>query len=440
MGRMPYVFYGWFVVGLSVVTMMLIYGIRHSFSVFFPPILDEFGWPRGSTAAMLSLNILVYGFLAPLAGSLADHWKPRRIMPLGITVLALATAGCAFAQKLWHFYLLFGILMPLGSAFSGWPLLSPTLVNWFTKRRALAIGVGQMGGGLSFAYGMFAEFAISHFGWRSAYFVLAGTLLAVLFPVYLLFYYRPEDKGLRAYGTVDPSGAQGPKPEAGALKRLSSGDWSLSRALGTYQLWLIVVSYFLYWGVGDYLVLAHQVKFAEDAGYSSMFSASVFALFGIFMMLGQISASISDWLGREKTITLATILSVGALVALVSVRDTSQPWLLVVFATSFGYGNGLYTPTIFAGTADLFHGRHFGAISGLLLTGMGVGGAIGPWLGGTIYDLSGSYRIAFGLCMAVFALACITVWIAAPRNADALRSRMIKEGQPFDCKTSMPRL
>jgi predicted MFS family arabinose efflux permease len=71
---------------------------------------------------------------------------------------------------------------------------------------------------------------------------------------------------------------------------------------------------------------------------------------------------------------------------------------------------------MFAGAADIFHGRHFGAIAGLLLTGMGVGGAVGPWLGGYIYDRSGSYVGAFVLCMFLFALSAVAFWGAAPRK------------------------
>jgi len=421
MVRRPHLFYGWVIVGLAIVGGTLVYGIRHSFSIFFPSILDEFGWSRGSTAIMLSLNILIYGLLAPVAGSLADRWKPRRVMPIGVIILGLATAGCAFAHELWHFYLLFGILMPIGSAFSGWALFAPALANWFAKRRGLVTGLGQVGSGLSFTYGMFAAFAISQLGWRHAYFVLAGTLVALLLPLYLLFFhYRPENKGLKAYGAAELPAAKGLTTEV-SVKNPVSGDWTLGQAMRTPQLWLMVFCFFLYWGVGNYLVLAHQVKFVEDAGYSSLFAASIFALFGIFMVTGQLSSSISDWVGREITISLAAILSIGALVALASVRDTSQPWLLYVYATCFGYGAGLYSPTIFAGMADLFHGRHFGAIAGLLLTGMGIGAAIGPWLGGYIYDISGSYISAFVLCMVCFGLACIAVWIAAPRHAAKLR-------------------
>ena len=413
-------FYGWVVVSIGLVSMTLIYGIRHSFSVFFPYILDEFGWQRGSTALMFSLNILIYGFLAPVAGSLGDRWKPRKVMLIGIIILGLSTASCGFAQKLFHFYLLFGILMPIGTAFSGWPLLAPALANWFAKRRGLLIGLGQMGGGLSFIYSMFAEFTISNLGWRYAYFVLAGILVALILPLYLFFHYRPESRGLRPYGASELPSPKDSISEVASVKNTVSRDWTLSRALRTNQLWLMVFSYLLYWGLGGYLMVAHQVKFVRDAGYNGMFSASIFGLFGIFMVAGQISAFISDWIGREKTITLAAILSIGALVALSSVKDTSQSIPLYLYAICFGYGGGLFTSTAYAGTADIFHGRYFGEIAGLLLTGQGIGGAIGPWLGGYIYDISGSYRSSFLLCMVSFGVSCIMVWIAAPRNAARL--------------------
>ena len=403
--------------------MTLVYGIRHSFSVFFPPILAEFGWSRGNTAIILSLSILVYGFVAPIAGSLGDRWKPRRVMPIGIIILCLATAACAFANELWHFYLLFGILVPMGMAFCGWPLIAPALTNWFVKRRGLVLGLGQMGAGISFTYGLFAAFAISLFGWRSAYFVIAGVMAALLLPLILLFFhYRPESKNLKAYGTAELPAAKDLPVEATAVRSPTTRDWTLKQIMRTHQLWLLVLAQFFFWGIGCYLVLAHQVKFAEDVGYSSTFAASIFALFGIFMAVGQLSAFISDWIGREISVTLAAVLAIGAIAALTSVTDTLQPWLLYAYATCFGYGAGLCGPTIFAGAADMFHGKHFGVVVGLLLTGMGVGGAIGPWLGGYIYDISGSYNSAFVLCMVCFVLASIAFWVAAPRKAARLKS------------------
>ena len=100
-------FYGWVVVGVMCVVMILVYGVRHSFSVFFPPILDEFGWGRGETAVMLSLHLFFYGVAAPVVGTITDWWHPRRILLIGVVILSSAVAMCSLATSLWHFYLIF---------------------------------------------------------------------------------------------------------------------------------------------------------------------------------------------------------------------------------------------------------------------------------------------------------------------------------------------
>lgn len=206
-----------------------------------------------------------------------------------------------------------------------------------------------MGGGLSFVYAMFAEFTIFNLGWRYAYFVLAGILVVLILPLYHFFHYRPESKNLKLYGADELPPLKDFVSEAGTvIKGTVPGAWTLHQALKTRQLWLMVFSYFLYWGIGVYTVVAHQVKYAQDAGYGGMFSASMLGLYGIFMAAGQMSASISDWVGREKTLTFATILSMSALVALLSVKDTSRPGLLYLHATCFGYGAGLSTATLYA--------------------------------------------------------------------------------------------
>jgi MFS family permease len=413
MTERPRIFYGWYLIGLTIVGMTLLYGVTSSFSVLFGPILDELKQPRGSTAFILSLDIFVYGMTAPLAGILVDRWRPRTVAVMGILIVATAMGLCYFADRLWHFYLLFGVLTPIGMSFGGSPILNPALINWFGSRRGTAIGLGQIGGGLSITYVLITQLVISHWGWRPAFLVISGTILIVLLPLYLIFYYyRPEDKGLKAYGFDDK--AKPPDP-----------GWSLGAAFRTYQLWFLVLAMVFYWGLGNYLVFAHQVKFAEDAGYSNILAASIFALFGVVSIVGQIAASMSDYIGREKTATIGVILVVGAMVALMSVKDTSQPWLLYVYATCSGFATGIFTPQVFAGLADIFYGKNIGVITALLVTGMGLGGAVGPWLGGYIYDRTGSYHFAFIVSLGAYALAGICYWIAAPRHGEKLRARMM---------------
>jgi len=408
-------FYGWVVVAVMCVVMILVYGVRHSFSVFFPPILDEFGWGRGETAVMLSLHLFFYGLAAPVIGTITDWWHPRRILLIGTVILSSAAALCSLATQLWHFYLIFGLVTPIGLACCGSPVVNPTIANWFSKNRGLALGVAQMGGGLSFVYVIYPEFIMSMAGWRTAYVAMGVTMLIILIPLVHFFYrYHPREKGLIAYGLSEPT-PDNPESQANAVQAKNK-EWTLAAAIRTRQLWLMVLSQTFFWGTGCYLILAHVGKFAQDAGYSGLFAASMFALYGVSMVVGQLSAAISDWIGREVTVVIATALCVVGLAVLLSVVDNSEPWRLYLYAISFGLGAGLQAPTIFAGAADLFYGRHFGSINGVVLAGMGFGGAIGPWVGGYLYDLSGTYQQAIILSAATFIVSAITFFFSAPRK------------------------
>ena len=177
MTEKPRFFYGYTILLISAISMILIYGIRHSFNVFFQPVLEEFGWSRSSTALILSLNLLVYGILAPISGNFADRWKPKIVMSTGVLILGIGTAGCALATQLWHFYLLYGLVVPVGMSLGGTPILVPAVSNWFERKRAMTIGISLAGGGLSFSMAMYAEALISAFGWRYAYIIMAGTVV-----------------------------------------------------------------------------------------------------------------------------------------------------------------------------------------------------------------------------------------------------------------------
>jgi MFS family permease len=419
--KRPGIFFGWYIIGLMIVSMALVFGIRTSFAVFFAPVLGYFGWFRGSTAIMLSLNIFIYGLAAPVAGMLVDRWRARTVAVLGILALALSTAACYFATELWHFYLLFGVIAPIGSAFCASPVLNATVINWFDKRRGMAVGLGQIGGGLSFVYSLMVEAVISRWHWQASFLVMGGLIIVFLLPLYLIFFYhRPEDKGLKAYGAEELTAGKDVEGVAPPAR-----DWTLGGAFRTYQLWLLAFSEFCFWGIGNYMIMAHQVKFAEDVGYTSLMATSIFALYGLVSIGGQVFSSISDKIGRETTLTISTVLAIGGLLALISVRDTSQVWLLYVYAISSGFATGIFSPVMIVGTADIFRGRNISTLTGLLMTGAGFGGAIGPWLGGYIYDVSQSYHLAFIIGIAAYAVGTVSFWLAAPRKSETLRARLM---------------
>ena len=363
---------------------------------------------------MLSLHLLSYGIFAPIIGTLTDRWKPKRVMLAGVIIVGTTAALCSLGSALWHFYLLFGVLTPIGLACCGSPVMNPTIANWFTDRRGLALGLAQMGGGLSFVYVIAVEYTIELFNWRFAYVLMGAAVVCILIPLIAAFYYfHPAQKGVSAFRSRSNQERSANRPRHRQRER---AEWNLRQALTSYRLWLLVISNMCFWGSGCYLVLAHQIKFALDMGYTGILATSVFAMFGIFMVVGQVSSAISDIVGRELTVLVSTILVVLAVSLLSSVSDNESAWKLYVYAITFGFGAGLYSPTIFVGAADIFHGRHFGMLNGIILAGLGFGGAFGPSLGGYLHDFFGSYRYAFFFAIASFVVAGISFIVASPRH------------------------
>ena len=395
--------------------MTLGYGVRHSFSVFFPSLIEEFGGSRGNTAVMFSIHLFFYGIVAPLSGALGDFWKPKKTIIFGTVIIGISTASCFFAKDLWHFYMIFGVITPIGLACLGTPVVTPTIINWFIKSRGLAYGIAQMGGGLSFIIAIFADKMITLLGWRFAYLTMGLSIMIILIPVILYFFVGdPSEKNIKPYGSEKEI-----KPISNSV--IHAEGWTLRKALRTHQFWLMAISQTLFWGPGCYMVLAHQVKFAQDVGYSSIFSASIFGLYGVTMVLGQICASVSDRIGREWVVVTGCFFCTVAIVALSQVQDTSNRWLLYVYALSFGFGSGLHAPTVLLGASDLFSGKHFGTITGMIIGCAGVAGSLGPWFGGLLHDKFGDYQFAFGIAILSFSLSAMSFVFSAPRQSIIFR-------------------
>jgi sugar phosphate permease len=412
----------WAIAAIAAVCMVVVYGIRHSFSAFFPPILDDYGWTRGGTALMFSINVALYGILAPIAGSLADRLKPKLMMSLGILIMGISTASCALANELWQFYVLFGILLSVGTPFSGAPVMIPVVSRRFTRRRGAALGIVVAGGALSFSVVTYAEYLISMFDWRLAFVLLAGTATGIYIPLILSFFRgQPKQQLEPSVETREKSTSDSINPQESATVSSDYGNQPLIHILKDYRLWLIALAYMLYMGIANYLIVAHQVVFFLDLGYDSHFAASIAGAVGIFAALGALCGFLSDRIGREMVFTACCALSTISLLILLSQKDASNPWALYIFVLSFGFPMGLFSPALIAGAADLFYGKHFGTVNGIVFMGFGLGGAIGPWLGGYIFDITGNYSPAFIICIAAYIIACISFWVAAPHRANKAR-------------------
>jgi MFS family permease len=418
--KKPRLFYGWIVLAVIFTTILLGYAIRNTFSVFFPIIVNDFGWGRGGTALMFSVTIMTYGLVAPVAGSLVDKFGPRLVLPIGVCIMGGGLALCSLATAQWQFYLLYGILSAAGLSMVGWTPSITVASRWFVKKRGLVFGILGAGFGASLAAAPVAQYLISTFNWQTAYIIIGLFAIIVAAPLCATFIRgRPEEKGLFPDGlTPLESEAQNSvvNPSGKMDIKWTGTTWTLSKAVRTYHFWLIFLISFAVWGLAEQTMIAHEVYFFQDVGFTPMVAATIYSLTGVSFVAGTFCSLLSDRFGREKVFIPVCVLAAVAVLLLFVIKDSTHPWLSFLFAILFGLGLGSTGPILSAATADLFYGKHFGAIQGTVTLGFSLGGAISPWFAGFIHDRTGSYYLSFVIVIVSMLIAAVAMWLVAPRK------------------------
>ena len=418
-------FYGWIIVAVTFVTMAIGVNARTAFSLFFPPILDEFGWERGVTAGAFSFGFLVSGAVSPLIGRLMDRAGPRAVMELGVVLMGGGLLLAPLTTQPWHLYLTIGVMVGAGSVCLGYSGQSLFLPNWFIRRRGLAIGIAFAGVGIgSVTLLPWVQLMIEQTGWRTACTAMGIVVLVVLAPINLLLRKRPEDIGLQPDGDAAPT-ATSAKPRSNIVDPVWAGtDWTLQRALATARFWWIALGYFcgLYiW----YAVQVHQTKYLLETGFSPNVAVWALGLVSLLGIPGQILLGhVSDRLGREWIWTASCLgfaICFAALIALAHFPTLLLVYLMVFAQGALGYG---LTSVMGAVVLEIFQGKQYGSIFGCIMLVALAGGAAGPWVTGILHDLTGDYTIAFAIGIAVSGLSAIAIWRASPRKIRAVAGQL----------------
>jgi MFS family permease len=161
------------------------------------------------------------------------------------------------------------------------------------------------------------------------------------------------------------------------------------------------------------MVTTHQVAHLVEAGLDARSAAAAFGLVGLLSAVGRIAfGALSDRWDRVPTALLTYAATAGGTFALLLIAPGAPGWLLWAFILPFGLTLGARGPIVAALTADVYRGRSFGAVLGLITFGNRLGSAIGPWLGGVLHDLTGSYRAAFAASVVALVLAATSFWAA----------------------------
>ena len=421
------IFYGWIVIAVAFVTMGIGVNARTVFSLLFPPILDEFGWPRGLTAGAFSFGFLVSGILGPILGRLIDRRGPRAVMLLGVAMVGAGLGLAPLVTAPWHLYLTLGVLVAGGTVCLGYTGHALFLTNWFVRRRGLAIGIAFSGAGVgSIVLLPWMQRLIAEYGWRVACLAMAALVVVALAPLNLLTRRRPEDMGLLPDGDRAPEAASGGgrHPAHVVDQAWASVEWTLTRAMRTARFWWVSVGFFGgLWAW--YAVQVHQTKYLIEIGFAPPVAAYALGFVGFTGIVGQIALGhLSDRIGREWVWTLACAGFVISYALLLAMRAQPTPallYLMVAAQGAFGYGLASVFGAI---PAEIFQGKHYGMIFGTLSLMSIIGGAMGPWIAGALHDRTGDYVLAFWLSIGATLVSAVAIWLAAPRKVRAVAGRV----------------
>ena len=396
----------WLVACIAFIVIGFSRGLHSSFGVFYVSLLDNFGWGRGVTAGVFSLVLTVDAVLSPAVGHLLDRFGTRRVALVGCGALIVGLLLSSTINTLWQFYIYFGLFAAIGLTFTGMVPHVFLVSEWFSHNRATAIGFVYAGTGLGILLlAPFSEWLLRSWGWTRAFQVFALLVLVLMLPL-VTFFYQP-----------------GPHSAARRVHKESNaaGDpqWTAMLALRSLQFWLLFFARICAAG-GTTVIVTHQVAHVVDIGYSKLMAASIFGFAGITSSFGRVVFGfIADLLSKQAAYTLNIVMTVVGVGALMILSDPSQTWLLYIYVIFFGIGFGSRAVIFSALTADIFSGKGFGSILGYSTVAVGVGGALGSYLGGVFHDWTGSYILSFGLSTLVLAISDVCIWLAAvPRVAD----------------------
>jgi MFS family permease len=406
------VYYGWWITGGCFLCVAARRGSETAYGVLLVALTAEFGWERATITGAFSLAMLVAGFLAPLAGMLLDRFGPR--WPLGIGGLALGLAAVMLAtiRSVVHLYVVMATLFAVSLALLNLGALSAYLARWFVRKRAMAIGLSQAGQGFGiFVLTPLVGWLMALVGWRLGYVLFGLGLLVVLLPVCLLVLRdSPQQLGLHADGATKAAAVRLAGTPGRPTADLASGGWTLTAARRTPVFWALLVCFYFF-PAANQVFFVHLVAYLTDLGLARLTAAFMMSLAGLLSIPGRLLFGVlTDRVGAIVATEVSFALSIAAVVLVLS--STAMP-VLYGFAVVLGLSLGSRGVALGSFAADTFPGREFGTIYGWITSGQLIGGAVGPWLGGLVFDRLGSYRLVFYGCIAGFALSALLVALAA---------------------------
>ena len=397
------IFYGWVIVIATNIININLMGTRFSFGVFFKSLAVEFDLTRAVTSSLISAYLILCAVISILGGWAMDKYGARPIFFITGLFSGLSLLLTSQTNSLWQLYLSYSLLLAIGTG-AIYTLTLSTISKWFDKQCGLAMGISGAGVGIGqMLFAPFAAMLISNFGWRMSYIVMGSLIGFMAICMAALIQNDPSDIN------VLPDGIQAKDTAPDIISRernCQTVGLSLSQALKSKNFWIFMPTW-VFMGFGNFLVLTHIVPYATDAGLPAVNAATIISVVGVLNILsGIVVGRICDILGSKIP---GIFLSLIRALAVTGLIWADQLWMFYIFAVVFGITHGGSSPVLASLCVDIF-GRHsLGVIMGTLAAIFSISAAIGPFVGGLIFDLKGSYSLAFLITAVTSVLMSVSI-------------------------------
>ncbi|MFC1867920.1 MFS transporter [Thermodesulfobacteriota bacterium] len=413
----PRIFYGYYIVAASFVVLFLTGGALFALGVTFKPLMAEFGWSRSGISSVFFLYMAIFAGCLTFVGRIYDRFGPKWLIAVSGTILAIGYGGMFFINAFWQYAVTYGILTAIGISGTTSALFGAVVSKWFDKGKGLAISLAIAGQGCGqFVMVPILTYTVHNYGWRISYLAIGFVLFVVIVSLALfVFKGDPDDLGYKPLGhKMETVTEHGPDTEPAIME---TRDMGLKDAMKTGAFWLFLVFMFIC-GSGDFLVSTHLINLVTDHGVSAATAGHMMGWFGLMSLVGVVLAGpASDLIGNKIPIVLTFALRTFLFLMVFKYQTTFSFWL---FSLGFGFTLLITAPLTATLVGKLFGFSNMGILCGFIVFIHHLGGGLWGYMGGAIFDKTGSYQTAIILSAVMAVIAIVsTVFIREKRHYPA---------------------
>jgi MFS family permease len=399
--------YGWVIVLMGALITCIGAGAMFTLPVFLKPIETDTGWSSTGVTASMTVAFLVMGASGFGWGALSDRIGARPVLVMGNVLLGLGLILASRSTSLLAFQFCYGVVIGVAGG-SFFPPLIATTVGWFEKHRSLAVSLVSVGIGVApMTVAPFSQWLVSEFGWRQAQFLLGVGVLVLLIPMSLL---------IRRPPAVSPDAAEAPQATAATAPVPEQPDLTVAQALRTPQFIVLALVFFACCACHSGPII-HTVSFAQWCGIAPAYAVTIYSVEGVGGLFGRFVLGLAgDKFGvKPVLVTGLLIQAIGAGAYLYA--GNLEVFYVVAFIFGFAYGGVMPLYAVLA--RDYFGPNIMGAVFGAAAMVSSLGMALGPVIGGWIYDTWNAYTGLY-VASAVVGLGAVAVALAFPPQRRAV--------------------